>query len=34
MELFKLLGTIAIENEEANEQIEETSSKAGKFAAA
>lgn len=32
MELFKLLGTIAIENEEANEQIEETSSKAGKFA--
>jgi hypothetical protein len=32
MELFKLLGTIAIENEEANENIEETSSKAGKFA--
>ncbi len=34
MELFKLLGTIAIENEEANENIEETSSKAGKFAEA
>lgn len=32
VELFKLLGTIAIENEEANENIEETSSKAGKFA--
>jgi hypothetical protein len=32
MELFKLLGTIAIENEEANANIEETSSKAGKFA--
>lgn len=32
MELFKLLGTIAIENEEANENIEETSSKAGKVA--
>lgn len=34
MELFKLLGTIAIENEEANENIEETSSKAGKVAEA
>lgn len=34
MELFKLLGTIAIENEEANESIEETSSKAGKVAEA
>lgn len=32
MELFKLLGTIAIENGEANENIEETTSKAGKFA--
>lgn len=34
MELFKLLGTIAIENDEANESIEETSSKAGKVAEA
>jgi hypothetical protein len=34
MELFKLLGTIAIENDEANESIEETSGKAGKVAEA
>jgi len=32
MELFKLLGTIAIENEEAIESLDETSSKAGQFA--
>lgn len=32
MELFKLLGTIAINNSEANENLEETTSKAGQVA--
>lgn len=32
MELFKLLGTIAINNSEANENLDETTSKAGQFA--
>ncbi len=32
MELFKIFGKIAIDNSEANENIEETSGKAGKFA--
>lgn len=32
MELFKLLGTIAIDNSEAKEELDETTSKAGKVA--